>query len=749
MKLSRIFTVPALVATAMLVIAGCQTPSAKASSGAGSDSNNVSVQINPTLASASNWTVSKDIFGKFLEMNGTQVYPGIYAQYLANGSFEQWYTLPQGSGQTAPPWWQRSSIIYRDTPTYKGVAYPWQPVEGTSSIGTSGVVEYSVQPGGVEGAAKNPLFQQVVITNKDTTAGILQRVALPDERTRSYNVSFSVKGSVPFAKVLLEDSSGKILAQTQVSVSQQWTRHKVNLHLSGLSSTRYMGSPFGEYQLAFVSLGSGTLDLDWATLIPGDAVDGKFNPTTIQLLKEYHVTSIRWGGNYSSQYEWKNGIGPLQNRPVTKDLAWGGLQYNYFGTNEFLEFCKIAGVQPILDVAYSQFDSPQQAEQWVQYVKGSVNTPMGKLRAEDGYPKPWNVKVWQVGNETYGPYEIGHTTAQNFATGFKQYSEAMKSADPNITIIASGIDPLYTQYGNPVGTPPTWNQTLISMLGPNNLQGLDIHRYVVGVANPNARSEWLTTNNTNPTGYNQVLVNFPTEYGSILQSLNKQAEQGGIQHLIVSVGEWNLQPNVSQGWPRADYPTMAHASFVASMFNTFIRNGNIVRYANQRDNTLYYRPYPIDIRPVNPGNYTLQFYAEPFVTGDTAWHYLPITTTGSTTSIPQTGQRIEPMKNVPYVDAVGLINTTGSRVTIYATNRNLTQTENVSFNFTKQKVEGNAQVVFQKSNSPFTGQTSWTEINGFQIQKFNQKVTNNSLNFQMPPASVIRIEVTISGANSK
>lgn len=746
MKFRRVGMFASLLATGgVLVLAGCQTPVKKSASGTGTNSNNVTVQINPSLTSASTWTVSKDIFGKFLEMNGTQIYPGIYAQYLANGSFEQWYTKPNGTAQT-PPWWQRSSIIYRDTPTYKGIAYPWQPVSGTSSIAAAGGVQYSMKGGGVEGAAKNPFFQQIVLTKQTTRAGILQRIALPDKRTRSYNVSFSVKGSVSSAKVLLEGSTGKVLAQARVSVNGKWTRHKVNLHLAGVSSTRYMGSPFGEYRLVFESQGTGTLDLDWATLIPGDAVDGKFNPTTIKLLKEYHVTSIRWGGNYSSQYEWKNGIGPIQQRPVTKDLAWGGLEYNYFGTNEFLEFCKAAGVQPILDVAYSSYDSAQQAAQWVQYVNGSVNTPMGKLRAEDGHPKPWNVKVWQVGNETYGPYEIGHTTAQNFAKGFKQYFQAMKKVDPNITVIASGIDPLYTQFGHPVGTLPTWNKTLISMLGPNNLEGLDIHRYVVGVTNAKIRSQWLTNNKTNPIGYNQALVNFPTEYGSLLQSLNHQALQGGIRHLIVSVGEWNLQPNVSAGWPRADYPTMAHASFVASMFNTFIRNGNIVRYANQRDNTLYYRPYPIDIRPVNPGNYTLQLYAEPFVTGNTKWRYLPLTTTGGTTSIPKTGMRIEPMKNVPYVDAIGLIDTTGSRVIIYATNRNLTQAENVSFNFTKRKIEGNAQIAFQTSKSPFTQQTSWTSSNGFKLQKFNQKIANNTLKFSMPPASVIRIEVTISGA---
>ncbi len=702
-------------------------------------------------ADGSEWAVDERVFGKFIEHNGRDVYPGLYSDHLANGSFEVWNRTGR-----------RTSLLF-DVQEHDGVAHGWEPADA------SGTVAFEQVVGGVHGrratpdldwgaevpdwirpsptGVTRPRFQRVHV---DGRGGVRQRTALPDARTFAYEVELSVRGEgVSACEVELSGPDGATLAGSAVPVGDAWTRHAVELDLDERSGERYRGSPFGVYDLSLVGEGAGRLDLDWVVLRAGDAVAGKFNPTTLRLLREFNVTSLRWpGGNFASQYHWRDGVGPLADRPVVPNCNWGGLERNSLGTDEFLEFCELADVEPLVTVGSWSAIGPAEAAAWVEYVNGDPSTEMGALRAANGHPEPWDITAWQVGNEVWGTYQVGHQPAGRYADRYERYHEAMTAVDPSIEVDATGIDPGWTDHGDGSvvgrgpGRRPTWNDRLCERAG-RSVEGLDVHRYSAGIRSDAARRLWCLEHGADAVDYNEVLVNFPTQFDRVVGELGDRAAGHGVEDLRVTVGEWNLQPFVHEGWPRAGYPTTAHAAYVASMFNAFVRRGDAVRQAHMRDNTLYYRPYPRDLRPVNPGNYAQRFYAEPFVETDAAWHHLPVDVECATFTIPRTGFRVRRSEDVPYLDAAAVRSSDGETV-VYAVNRSLRSTCEVAVSVGGW---GNAvpesvplTLLAGAGGDPFARQTDWEAVDGFALTESTLSPdADGRLVVAMPPASVAKL----------
>jgi alpha-N-arabinofuranosidase len=340
------------------------------------------------------------------------------------------------------------------------------------------------------------------------------------------------------------------------------------------------------------------------------------------------------------------------------------------------------------------------------------------------------VKNWQVGNETYGPYQEGHTDAQDFAQRFVNHYQAMKEVDPDIKIIASGIDPLYVDYDE------NWNKTLFQIAG-NNVDGVDIHRYVRGIVDDSKRNGW------DPDIYMRNLVNFATMYEEhVIKEVRQSANERGVNDILINVGEWNLQPIVSSGWDRADYPTMAHAAFVAGMFNAFTRQGDAVQYSYQRDNTLFYRPFPIDTRPVNPGNYVSKYYAEPF-THDMDWHQVDLSSDSPTFFAEAAGIRQKDTPNVPYVDASAIRSENGDKLYVFVTNRSLQDAYDLNVSVHEDWEIQSAHQVMLSSTDPFREQTSWTSRNGFSLDSGAVQMNENATTVTMAAASVVRLEMDV------
>jgi len=179
-----------------------------------------------------------------------------------------------------------------------------------------------------------------------------------------------------------------------------------------------------------------------------------FRKDVLQALKKIRPLILRWpGGCYADGYHWKNGVGPKNERPVTYDLAWRVEESNRFGTDEFIEYCRLIGAEPYICVNVGS-GTAEEAAQWVEYCNRKGNSCYANLREKYGHPEPFKVKYWGVGNEIFGFWEIGELTADEYVKALKEYAKLMKRVDPDIKIVAVGY-----------GYDPAWDIELIKNAG--------------------------------------------------------------------------------------------------------------------------------------------------------------------------------------------------------------------------------------------------------------------------------------------
>ena len=141
----------------------------------------------------------------------------------------------------------------------------------------------------------------------------------------------------------------------------------------------------------------------------------------VEALKEIKVPVLRWpGGCFAEQYHWRDGIGPVEERPKTVNAFWGGVtEDNSFGTHEFLELCEMLGAEPYIAVNVAS-GTVKEAYQWIEYVTSDKESEITELRKKNGREEPWDVKFWGIGNENWGCG--GSMSAEYYTNVFKRYS---------------------------------------------------------------------------------------------------------------------------------------------------------------------------------------------------------------------------------------------------------------------------------------------------------------------------------------
>ena len=186
--------------------------------------------------------------------------------------------------------------------------------------------------------------------------------------------------------------------------------------------------------------GTGSFHIGTLSLMPADNVQG-FRPDTIALLRDLHAGMWRLpGGNFISGWNWYDSVGDIDKRPPVFDYAWHAMQTNDLGMDELMTLCNLIGVDPYITVN-AGFGDAQSAADEVEYLNGSVNTHMGGLRAKNGHPEPYRVKFWNIGNEPYGSWQLGHTYLKYYVLKHNEFAQAMRKVDPSITLLASGAMP--------------------------------------------------------------------------------------------------------------------------------------------------------------------------------------------------------------------------------------------------------------------------------------------------------------------
>jgi len=163
-----------------------------------------------------------------------------------------------------------------------------------------------------------------------------------------------------------------------------------------------------------------------------------FRGDVLALTRELGPTIVRYpGGNFVSGYDWEDGVGPKAERPVRLDLAWGSTESNQFGTNEFIDWCRAAKVEPMMAVNLGT-RGPAEAQNFLEYCNHPGGTHFSDLRRSHGYEAPHDIKFWCLGNEMDGPWQTCARTAQEYGRVATETAKVMRWTSEGLQLAACG-----------------------------------------------------------------------------------------------------------------------------------------------------------------------------------------------------------------------------------------------------------------------------------------------------------------------
>jgi alpha-N-arabinofuranosidase len=158
----------------------------------------------------------------------------------------------------------------------------------------------------------------------------------------------------------------------------------------------------------------------------------------LEALRRLRFTAMRYpGGNFVSGYHWEDGVGPKDRRPVMRDLAWQSLETNQFGTDEFCTLCTRMGWTPMMAVNLGT-GTPEEARNWLEYCNIEAGSKYAEMRRANGFETPHGVKLWCLGNEMDGSWQIGHVPAEAYAIRAQQTANMMRMCDPSVELVLCG-----------------------------------------------------------------------------------------------------------------------------------------------------------------------------------------------------------------------------------------------------------------------------------------------------------------------
>jgi alpha-L-arabinofuranosidase len=301
---------------------------------------------------------------------------------------------------------------------------------------------------------------------------------------------------------------------------------------------------------------------------PLSDADG-YRKDVMQAMQGLGVTLLRWpGGNFVSGYNWKDGIGPRDSRPVRPEGAWGSTESNRFGTDEFLRYCERAGVEPYVCIN-AGLGSIGEARDWVEYTNESRDTYWARERRKNGRDKPYGVKYWGLGNEIDGPWQLGHKNAEDYGKFALEAAKAMRRVDDSIKLIASGS----SNFGGSadwIG----WNRAVLERLR-GAIDYISLHTYI---GNRDNDLEKFLGASRDIDHRIQVLK------GQILAA---QSGRPQARPIYIAYDEWNVWYRARGGSEHATGSTRLEEIYnfedalaMGMFLNSFIRHADIVKMAN-------------------------------------------------------------------------------------------------------------------------------------------------------------------------
>ena len=305
---------------------------------------------------------------------------------------------------------------------------------------------------------------------------------------------------------------------------------------------------------------------------PGNPLSDKdgIRLDVLEAAKGLNVSLTRYpGGNFVSNYHWKDGVGPKDERPVRMELAWARLESNQFGTNEFMDYAKRMNTEPYFAVNLGT-GTIRDAQEWVEYCNVKEGPYYAELRKKHGYPEPHGIKYWSLGNEMDGFWQMGHLNAEDYSKKAREAAKLMKLTDPNIKFIAAGASNF-----RPDNDPHEWNATVLSEL-KDVVDYIALHMYL---------------GNHQDNYYNFVSAPLVLEQrtkvvkGMIDREMEK-ADRGQRDPIYIAWDEYNIwyrwrQEETMTGTRALEERyNLEDALVIAGFLNAFIRNADVVKMAN-------------------------------------------------------------------------------------------------------------------------------------------------------------------------
>lgn len=300
-----------------------------------------------------------------------------------------------------------------------------------------------------------------------------------------------------------------------------------------------------------------------------EADENGFRKDVIKLITELDVPIVRYpGGNFVSGYNWTDGVGPKELRPKRMELAWSSLETNEFGTDEFMDWCKKANTEPMMAVNLGT-KGPDEARQLVEYCNHPGGTYYSDMRIKNGHKDPYNVKLWCLGNEMDGPWQMCHKTASEYARTANEAAKLMKWTDPTIETIACGS----SSWG--MNTFGEWETTVLDE-AYDHVDYISMHQY-----------------HGNNDNYLENFLAKGVETERFIQSVISacdyvQGKRHSKKQINISFDEWNVWYHSNgvdyEHWSKAphlleDVYNFADVLVVGTMMNAILRHCDRVKIA--------------------------------------------------------------------------------------------------------------------------------------------------------------------------
>ncbi len=295
-----------------------------------------------------------------------------------------------------------------------------------------------------------------------------------------------------------------------------------------------------------------------------------FRKDVMEAVKGLNVSLIRYpGGNFVSNYHWLDGVGPKSERVPRMELAWARLETNEFGTNEFVKYCRAVGSEPYLSVNMGT-GTIEEAQRWVEYCNIKEGPYYAELRKKHGFPEPYDVKYWSLGNEMDGDWQMGHLNAEDYSKKALEAAKLMRLTSPDIKLIGTGSSN-YRDYADP----DHWNRTIVTEL-KDVIDYIALHMYV---GNPdNNYYNFLST---------PLVMEQRTDIvrGMINEAM-QTASRDDRPPMYIAWDEYNVwyraRTDESLRGTRAleEHYNLEDALVIGGFLNVFIRNADIVKMAN-------------------------------------------------------------------------------------------------------------------------------------------------------------------------